>query len=62
MENPYLQSHTAGAAGGYLKPRDTRPIEPPWQREKSVKIMKSLKGRAFAVPMVNGQIRLSGTV
>jgi hypothetical protein len=26
-------------------PRDTRPIEPPWQREKSVKMMKSSQGR-----------------
>jgi hypothetical protein len=37
MENPYLQS-----AGGCLGRRDTRPIMPPWQREKPVKMMKSL--------------------
>jgi hypothetical protein len=36
MENPYLQQW------GWLGRRDTRPIMPPWQREKPVKMMKSL--------------------
>jgi hypothetical protein len=61
MENPYLESRMAVAAGPFflghdlvgkpvstfpdhaLKRRDTRPITRPWQREKSVKMMKSRK-------------------
>jgi hypothetical protein len=64
MENPYLESRMAVAAGAIfsghdlvgkpvstlpdhaLKPRDTRPIARPWQREKSVKMMKLPKGEA----------------
>jgi hypothetical protein len=38
MENPYLQSRGMGCFGR----RDTRPIMPPWQREKPVKMMNSL--------------------
>jgi hypothetical protein len=37
MENPYLQ-----AVWWLFGRRDTRPIMPPWQREKPVKMMKSL--------------------
>jgi hypothetical protein len=37
MENPYLQSRVA-----CFERRDTRPIIPPWQREKPVKMMNSL--------------------
>jgi hypothetical protein len=35
MENPYLQRRGVGC----LERRDTRPIVPPWQREKPVKMM-----------------------
>jgi hypothetical protein len=38
MENPYLQAVGRAVPGG----GDTRPIMPPWQREKPVKMMKSL--------------------
>jgi hypothetical protein len=56
MENPYLESHMAVAAG-YPEPRDTRPIAGPWQREKSVKMMKSLKGRPRSqVSLLAGQL------
>jgi hypothetical protein len=45
MENPY---------GAVLGRRDTRPIIGAWQREKSGKMMKSLKGwrpfQAFVKP------------
>jgi len=45
MENPYLQSRVAvWGSKGCLGPRDTRPIAGPWQREKSVKMMKSSTG------------------
>jgi hypothetical protein len=45
MDNPYLQSRLACLGQGLFRmPRDTRPIKQRWQREKSVKIMKSLKG------------------
>jgi hypothetical protein len=45
MDNPYLQSQLACLGRGlFPKPRDTRPTKRHWQREKSVKIMKSLKG------------------
>jgi hypothetical protein len=48
MENPYLQSpdlqspdlESFGVA--CFGRRDTRPIMPPWQREKPVKMMNSL--------------------
>jgi hypothetical protein len=40
MENPYLQSRGVGC----FERRDTRPIMPPWQRVKAVKMMKSLTG------------------
>ena len=43
MENPYLQSRVAvWGSRGCSGRRDTRPIIGPWQREKSVKMMKSL--------------------
>jgi hypothetical protein len=38
MENPYLESLGVACFGR----RDTRPIMPPWQREKPVKMMNSL--------------------
>jgi hypothetical protein len=38
MENPYLQSREVAC----FERRDTRPIMPPWQREKPVKMMNSL--------------------
>ncbi|HZE53725.1 MAG TPA: hypothetical protein VE111_10735 [Bradyrhizobium sp.] len=45
MKNPYLQSRVAvWGSKAVLGPRDTRPIVGPWQREKSVKMMKSLTG------------------
>jgi hypothetical protein len=44
MDNPYLQSQSACFGARAIRmPRDTRPIKRHWQREKSVKIMKSLK-------------------
>jgi hypothetical protein len=76
MENPYLESRMAVAAGAIflghdlagkpvsalpdhaLKPRDTRPIKRPWQREKSVKMMKSRKCRALVAGVM---MRLSVT-
>jgi hypothetical protein len=43
MENPYLQSPDLQTLGvGCFGRRDTRPIMPPWQREKPVKMMNSL--------------------
>jgi hypothetical protein len=43
MENPYLQSRGCfGFKAGCFGRRDTRPIMLPWQREKPVKMMKSL--------------------
>ena len=69
MENPYVESRMAVAAGPFsfvvmisvgkpvstfpdhaLKPRDTRPIARPWQREKSVKMMKLPKGGPDQAP------------
>jgi hypothetical protein len=43
MENPYLQSPYLQRLGvACFERRDTRPIMPPWQREKPVKMMNSL--------------------
>jgi hypothetical protein len=45
MDNPYLQSQAAVWGKGYSDAADTRPIATRWQREKSVKMMNSLKDK-----------------
>jgi hypothetical protein len=50
MDNPYLQSQRAVWGKGYSDAADTRPIAQRWQREKSVKMMNSLKGKGAINP------------
>jgi hypothetical protein len=46
MDDPYLQSLAAVWGKGCSDAADTRPIARRWQREKSVKMMNSLTGKA----------------
>jgi hypothetical protein len=56
MENPYLQSW------GLSGLRDTRPIGWPWQREKGVRMMKSLRVRAVDKPLAQPYLCPTGSV
>src|SRR5229473_6024086 len=56
MENPYLQRW--GCSGR----RDTRPIISAWQREKSLKMMKSLTGWRVDKPLAQPYLCRTGSV
>ena len=56
MENPYLQRW--GCSGR----RDTRPIGWPWQREKGVRMMKSLRVRAVDKPLAQPYLCQTGSM
>jgi hypothetical protein len=62
MDDPYLQSQLACFGAGAIRmPRDTRPIKRRWQREKSVKMMKSLKGDSFLSSLYEPFLTFSDT-
>jgi len=62
MDYPYLQSQSACFGARAIRmPRDTRPIKRRWQREKSVKIMKSLKAEGSLFSLCERFLTFSDT-